>query len=100
MFLFAETGCFTIPIPSMYGIFTYINHNESTIHVGKYTVPYMDGMEYVLSNILRLPNLKTCWLLLIPPGAGASADSFEAAKLILEVLQRLAKEVSWIVGLV
>ena len=27
----------------MYGIFTYIYHKKSTIHVGKYTSP-MDGM--------------------------------------------------------
>ena len=31
------------PIASMYGIFTYIYHKKSTIHVGKYTSP-MDAM--------------------------------------------------------
>ena len=30
----------------MYGIFTYIYHKKSTIHVGKY-IPYMDDMGYM-----------------------------------------------------
>ena len=39
-------GNYIYPLPSMYGIFTYIYHIlplKTTIHVGKYTSP-MDGM--------------------------------------------------------
>ena len=31
------------PYPSMYGVFAYIYHEKSTIHVGKYSSP-IDGM--------------------------------------------------------
>ena len=31
------------PIPSMYGIFTYIYH-KNQLNVDKYNIPYMDGM--------------------------------------------------------
>ena len=36
------TNYYPWPIPSMYGIFIYIFHKKSTIHVGTYTSP-MDG---------------------------------------------------------
>ena len=45
-----------IPIPSMYGIFTYIYHMfplKTTIHVGKYKIPYMDGM-YIIEISTQL----------------------------------------------
>ena len=40
-------GLYNIPIPSMYDIFTCIYHkNQLITNVGKYNLPYMEGMGY------------------------------------------------------
>ena len=46
-------------------------------------------------NICSDPNFEVA-LNMLGADPGAPSDSFEAAKLILEVLQRLDKEVPWI----
>ena len=44
------------------GVFTYIYHKKSTIHVGKICLPYMDGMGNDVSNFFG-PSAgdSTCW---------------------------------------